>query len=111
MCFLTEIGMRTISASSSLIISARGLLAVRYFLRQDAANQRAVTNRKNMKQSDRMLNSIINPEPENPATRRRMFQVAGFSAILLSALLAMMIVSFVGILPNWVGWTANLAIA
>jgi membrane protein YdbS with pleckstrin-like domain len=59
-----------------------------------------------------MRNSIINPEPpDNPAIRRQMFQLAAFAAVLLSALLAAMISSFVGILPNWVGWAANLAIA
>jgi membrane protein YdbS with pleckstrin-like domain len=56
--------------------------------------------------------SITNPEPaDNPATRRQMYQLAAFAVILFSALIAAMIMSFVGIFPNWVGWTANLAIA
>jgi hypothetical protein len=55
--------------------------------------------------------SLANPEPpENPAIRRRMYRLVAF-AIVFSALLGAMAASFVGILPNWVGWTANLASA
>jgi hypothetical protein len=56
--------------------------------------------------------SIANPEPpENPAIGRRMYQLVAFAAIVFSALLGAMVASFVGILPNWLGWTANLASA
>jgi hypothetical protein len=56
--------------------------------------------------------SLANPEPpENPAIRRRMYRLVAFAAIVFSALLGAMAASFVGILPNWVGWTANLASA
>ena len=69
-------------------------------------------NPKNMKECRMMPFSIANPgPPENPVIRRRMYQLVAFAVIVFSALLAAMVASFVGILPNWVGWTANVASA
>jgi hypothetical protein len=56
--------------------------------------------------------SIANPEPpENPAIRSRLHHLVALAAIFFTASLAAMTASFIGILPNWVGWTANVVAA
>lgn len=59
-----------------------------------------------------MENRLINPDsPDNTAIRRQMFRLAALAALLFVGLLAAMISSFVGILPNWVGWASSIAVA
>lgn len=58
-----------------------------------------------------MANSITNPDaPENAAIRRQIHHLVVFAALLFSALLVAMVLSFVRILPNWVATASSVAV-
>ena len=72
--------------------------------------RRKLDYRKNMRESQVMTNSIINPEPpENAAIRSQIYRLVLFAVLLFSALIAAMAASFVGILPKWVATACSLA--